>query len=76
MRDTIWTTSTATATRGRRTDSLLRMKVEALRADITAAEQKRARIDHAITSRRQTLNRLLAQLALSAPGAAHAVDEQ
>jgi hypothetical protein len=48
----------------------LRQRVAVLRATISAAEAKRRGIDTAITSRRQALERLTAQLALSESGSA------
>ncbi len=42
----------------------LEQRIVALRAEVAAAERKRAGIDLAITSRRKTLSRLQAQLVL------------
>ncbi len=47
----------------------LEQRIAALRAEVAAAERKRHGIDSAITSRRQTLTRLHAQLILERGGA-------
>ena len=52
----------------------LEHRIAALRAEVSAAERKRAGIEDAIASRRKTLNRLQAQLVLER-GAAPSRDE-
>lgn len=53
----------------------LRRRIEILRATLQAAERKQAGIALAIQSRRQTLQRLQAQLVLNESGPAHVRDE-
>lgn len=54
----------------------LRRRIIALAADITGAEAKAARLTLSITTRRQTLARLRAQLAEIERGAVHASNEK
>ncbi len=54
----------------------LRRRIAALAADIAGAEAKAARLTVSITTRRQTLARLHAQLVEIERGAAHATNEK
>jgi len=58
-------------------DSAARLehRIAALRAEVAAAERKRAGIEAAIASRKSALNRLLAASALRGSGAAPSRDE-
>lgn len=53
----------------------LRQRIAALRNDIAAAERNRRGIDEAVASRRKTLQRLEAQLAMIECGSARVHDE-
>ncbi len=53
----------------------LRRRIKVLRDTLQAAERKQAGIANAIQSRRQTLQRLQAQLVLNECGPVHAHDE-
>jgi len=48
----------------------LRRRIDVLRVDLAQAERKATRVQVAIAARRTTLNRLLAQLAMSEAAAA------
>ena len=54
----------------------LRRRIAALDADVAGAEAKAARLTVSITTRRQTLARLRAQLEEIECGAVHAFDEK
>ncbi|HKB89651.1 MAG TPA: hypothetical protein VKC60_03925 [Opitutaceae bacterium] len=56
-------------------DASLQRRVENLRVEITAAQEKERRIREAILSRRTTLNRLEAQLESNETGKARPRDE-
>lgn len=53
----------------------LRRRIAALESDVRGAEAKTARITHSITSRKQTIARLRAQLDQIERGTAHATNE-
>jgi hypothetical protein len=62
-------------TAARQTAEDLRRQISVLRETVAAAERKRRGIDDAITSRRKTLQRIEAQLAVIECGPAHVQDE-